>query len=155
MMDDEYEIFPHKVLEDLKYDIGALKNKLSAPDTVAQELVAEMEDLKVTLKELNNIFKEALQDVKEEDTGKLLNSLYNKIETVTTQNETIARGMVAISDKLEEFMKGHERPSVRSNESSFKLSPPLQTAAQPLPLRSNANVTPPPPTKQKRKSIFG
>lgn len=147
-MNDEYEILPHKLLEDLKYDVEALKKKLTEPETAAQDLIAEMEDLKSTIKELNNLFKEALQDLKEDDSAKLLVSLQNKIETITTQNETIARGLVAISDKLEDFMKRRQAPSLPS---------PTPHLSMPSPVPS----IPPPPSpmllsseKLKRRSIF-
>jgi len=148
LMADEYEIFPHKILEDLKYDVEALKKKLTEPDTTAQELVAEMEDLKTTIKELNNVFKDALQDIKEEDSAKLLFSLQNKIEAVTTQNETIARGMVAISDKLEEFMESHKKVSGRlpanSPLRSSRITPPVVGGLPPTPSGSSRMAPPPP-----------
>jgi predicted nucleic acid-binding Zn-ribbon protein len=146
-MDEEYEILPHKLLEDLKYDVEALKEKLSEPETATRELIAEMEDLRSTVKELNNIFKVALQDLKEEDSTKLLTALQNKIETVSTQNETIARGMVAISDKLEDFMKGRQ-PAL-----SLKTPHSIPRAASRMP-PSAPSLGPPPPPRPQRKSIF-
>ena len=141
MNNDEYEIFPHKVLEDLKYDVEALKKKLAEPETATQELIAEIEDLKSTIKELNNIFKEALQDIKEEDSVKLLASLQNKIEAVTRQNETIARGMVAISDKLEDFMKKYLTSSLPKARGSLPSGGGISRVAPPL----GAPPSPPPP----------
>lgn len=148
-MNDEYEILPHKLLEDLKYDVEALKKKLSEPDTSAQELIAEMEDFKETIKELQNVFKEALTDIKEDDSAKLLASLQNKVETITTQNETIARGMVAISDKLDDFMK-NQRPVVPQKPVLHSFHPPTP------PPMSSPGIPPPPPSgmKSKRRSIF-
>jgi len=110
-MKDDYELFPHKMIEELKFDIEALKKKLLEPDKAAEELMAEMADLKEEIKELHNIFQETLVDIKEEDSAKLLKVMENKIETVNTQNETIARGMVAISDKLEDFMQKNQGPA--------------------------------------------
>jgi hypothetical protein len=110
-MKDDYELFPHKMIEELKFDIEALKKKLLEPDKAAEELMAEMADLKEEIKELHNIFQETLNDIKEEDSAKLLKTMESKIETVNTQNETIARGMIAISDKLEDFMS-RSKPKV-------------------------------------------
>ncbi len=140
-MDDEYEILPHKLLEDLKFDVEALKKKLSEPETTAQELIAEIEDFKGTLRDLQNVFKEALQDLKEDDSAKLLHALQNKVETITTQNETIARGMVAISDKLDDFMK-HPIHKPAAVQPSFPPRMPSPPGLPPL-------GAPP-----KRKSIF-
>ena len=43
MADEEYEILPHQLLSDLKYDVEALKKKLSQPDAKANELILEIE----------------------------------------------------------------------------------------------------------------
>jgi len=123
-MKDDYELFPQKMIEELKYDIEALKKKLMAPDKVAEELMAEIADLREEIKELHNIFQETLADIKEEDSGKLLKIMETKIETVNTQNETIARGMVAISDKLEDFMTKNQGPT--------RMMPVQHTAIPPL-----------------------
>ena len=148
---DEYEILPHKLLEDLRYDVEALKKKLSEPDTASQELIAEMADLKATIKEMTNVFKEALQDIKEEDSAKLLSVLQNKIAAVTSQNEVIARGMVAISDKLEDFMNRQQASTTRPMEN--RISPPASGMAPAPPMAPSP--LPPPPSKKERKSIFG
>lgn len=155
-MNDEHEILSHKILEELKYDVEALKKKLSEPEAATQELITEMEELKLTAKELQNIFKEALHDIKEEDSNKLLLSLQNKIETVTTQNETIARGMVAISDRLDDFMKKQQSsfPS-RSAPSSFPSSTPPMPLRMSSPHSLSPRIPPPlPETRSKRQSIF-
>jgi len=122
-MDDDYEILPHKLLEDLKYDVEALKNKLSQPDNKIQELLLEIESLKDSLHELTAVFNKALDQSGEEDLGKLLKS-------VVSQNETIARGMVAISDKLEDFMSRNKAPMM-STTMSRPVSAPLPQPSHP------------------------
>lgn len=177
MKNDEYELLPQKLIEDLKYDVEALKQKLSEPEAAGQELLAEIEDLRTSLKELNNVFREALQDIKEEDSAKLLLTLQNKVETVLSQNETIARGMVAISDKLEDFMKKYSSPSFPPKTSplspppvpppgllspeSFSSPPPPPFGPSrfaPPPFSSPSPglppVPPPPRIKSERKGIF-
>ena len=42
-MTQEYEILPHKLISDLKYDVEALKKKLTQPDAKANELILEIE----------------------------------------------------------------------------------------------------------------
>jgi len=97
MADDDYEILPHQLLADLRYDVEALKKKLSEPDSKINELILEIESMKDAVHELTSLFQKVLEEAKEEDPSKLLRS-------VVSQNETIARGMIAISDKLEDFM---------------------------------------------------
>jgi len=150
-MTDEYEILPYKLLEDLKYDVEALKKKLSEPETATQELIAEIEDLKSDIKDLHNLFQETLQEVREDDSSKLLASLQHKIEAVTTQNETIARGMVAISDKLEDFMKRPASFAPRMSPPSTPSSPGGPSHMAPRPLNS---LNLPPPPKSPRHGIF-
>ncbi len=104
MADDEYEILPHQLLQDLKYDVEALKKKLTQPDTKSNELILEIESLKDSVHDLNDIFKKALEEVKGEDVSTTLKLMKDKVERVSSQNETIARALIAISDKLDDFM---------------------------------------------------
>lgn len=102
--DEDYEILPHQLLADLKSEVEALKKKLTQPDAKANELILEIESLKDSIHELNTVFQKALEQSKEEDLAKVIRIISQKLDTAVTQNETIAKGMVAISDKLEDFM---------------------------------------------------
>ena len=104
MTNEDYEILPHQLLSDLKGDVEALKKKLSRPDSKANELILEIESMKDSVHDLNEIFNKALEDQKEEDIYLSIKKLNARIDEVVGQNETIANGMIAISDKLEEFM---------------------------------------------------
>ncbi len=105
MADNEYEILPHQLLEDLKFDVEALKKKLSEPEAKANELILEIETLKDSIHELNSVFSKALDETKEEDVYHSIKTLNERIDAVVTQNETIAKGMIAISDKVDEFLR--------------------------------------------------
>ena len=104
MADDEYEMIPHQLLSDLKYDVEALKKKLTQPDNKSNELILEIESLKDSIHELNIVFQKALEETKSEDPLQEITQINTRINDVIKQNETIAQGMIAISDKLEEFM---------------------------------------------------
>jgi len=105
MDNDDYEILPHQLLVDLKSEVEALKKKLTQPDAKANELILEMESLKDSLNELTTVFQKALEDVKQEgDVSVQMKNLNSRIDNVVSQNEIIAKGMIAISDKLEDFM---------------------------------------------------
>jgi len=146
MADEEYEILPHKLLADLKDDVEALKKKLSEPDNKANELILEIESLKDSVSELNGIFQKTLQEVKgDDDLGKLLRN-------VVSQNETIAKGMIAISDKLEDFMgkhntpmqnKMHIPPQPTMNHPNYPQSAPIHHTMGP-PSISGSRMAPPP-----------
>lgn len=101
---DDYEILPHNLLEDLKYDVGALKKKLQEPEQKTNELILEIESLKDSIHELNEVFKKALDTSADEDVFQAVKNLNERIDAVVTQNETIARGMIAISDKVDQFI---------------------------------------------------
>ena len=67
MANEDYEILPHQLLSDLKGDVEALKKKLSRPDSKANELILEIESMKDSVHDLNELFNKALEDQKEED----------------------------------------------------------------------------------------
>jgi hypothetical protein len=136
MAEEDYEILPHQLLADLKYDVEALKKQLSNPNSKMQELVLEIESMKDSIHELNTVFQSALEDTKGEDPHKEIKLLKEKMETVLSQNETIARGMIAISDKLEEFM-GKNLPSQ-------KPSGPTIVPSRPISMPSGPSVSSPP-----------
>ena len=149
------EVVSHKLLSDLKYDVEALKKKLTQPDTKTHELILEIESLKDSIHELTAIFKKSLDEVKEEDLSK---TMKDKMDSITSQNETIARGMVAISDKLEEFMKGSmpmpaAAPQVKH---SFGMPAPVTGKVAPRPMEEpqQTDLPPPPPRVSKKRGIF-
>lgn len=150
MTEEEYEILPHKLLSDLKYDVEALKKKLTEPDAKSNELILEIESMKDLIHELNVIFEKALQETKDEDISKIVHTLNERLETVVNQNEIIARGMIVISDKLEEFMHGVSKPKVPVQHNMGL--PPVQGKIAPKPVMND--LPPPPPKKKPRTGLF-
>ncbi len=125
MADDDYEVLPHQILSDLKFEVEALKKKLTQPDSKVNELILEIESMKDSIQELNAIFQKALEESKQDvDLGKMMQILTSKLDNVVSQNEVIAKGMIAISDKLEDFM--NKQSSVSSSLSSPMMSKPMQ-----------------------------
>ena len=120
----EYEILPHSLLEYLKYDLGDLKKKLQEPETKTNELILEIETLKDSIHELNEVFKKALDSTADEDVFAAVKNLNERIDAVVTQNETIARGMIAISDKVDQF--------ITSSKNSASVNPANSIANQPV-----------------------
>ena len=65
-----------------------------------------MGSFKEYINDLYSIVKSALKNVKSDNFSK-------KIDTLIKQNETIATGMIAVSDKLEDFVKvQNEKPKL-------------------------------------------
>ncbi|PIN76188.1 hypothetical protein COV17_03080 [Candidatus Woesearchaeota archaeon CG10_big_fil_rev_8_21_14_0_10_36_11] len=120
------------MLEDLKYDVEALKKKLTQPDAKSNELILEIESLKDSVHELTDIFKKALGEIKDEDdSGKTMIFLREKVGMIASQNETIARGMIAISEKVEDWMNKQGRPM--PSQPMYRSSPQPQHVMGPPP----------------------
>lgn len=126
MASDDYELLPQQVIQDLKYEVEALKKRLSAPDAKINELILEIESLKESIHDLHSIFQQALEQVKGDDDGhhKKLEQATEKIDNLLVQNETIAKGMVAIADKVDEFvMRQNKMPSQNMPSESMNNMP--------------------------------
>jgi phage shock protein A len=166
----EHRTLSHETLSDIKYDVDALKKKLHHPESQTQELILEIESLKDSVHEMNEIFKRALKEVKEDDASRTLKIITERLEAVVTQNETIAKGMVAISDKLEDFMHNQGASSIGGSVASGRhiMSAPSMPGTSrnaPLPQMSSPSFSgmggsslPPPPvysdTERKKLGLF-
>lgn len=136
MTDADYELLPHQVIGDLKDEVEALKKRLSAPDTKINELILEIETLKDGIHELNTIFSRVLQEIKGDDDvhDKKVQEIAAKVDSILAQNETIAKGMVAIADKVDDFInsqggmnsQGSMRSRAMSNQAGMSpMGPPM------------------------------
>lgn len=125
--DEDYEILPHQLLNDLKGEVEALKKKLTQPDSKINELILEIESMKDSIHELNSVFAQALKETKEEDVMKNIKDMGDKLADVIGQNETIAKGMLAISDKVDEFINGQGGSRSSVSEQTITVSAPSST----------------------------
>lgn len=153
--DQDYEILPHQVINDLKFEVEALKKKLTAPDAKMNELILEIESLKDNIHDLNSIFQKALELSKDEDPSQKLLQLFGKVDMVIRQNETIAKGMVAISDKLDSFMNRGAIPARPMPTMQHSLGMPPMPGTRTAPSLNldepKADDLPPPPPKMSKK----
>lgn len=175
MGNDEYEVIPHQILDDLKFEVEALKKKLAQPDAKINELILEIESLKDSIRDLHGIFTKTLEEVKEEgDIGKLIPAIKEQLDAVASQNETIAKGMIAISDKVDEFVSksssSQSQPSSTAGSSDMpfsgvgsfgsmpqtrgpsRMAPPLQMDSG---FSSPGDLPPPPPRPGGARRGFG
>ncbi|MEK6939690.1 MAG: hypothetical protein AABX31_03090 [Nanoarchaeota archaeon] len=166
----EHEHLPHSLIVDLKHDVEALKKKLSQPDTKTHELILEIESLKDAVHQLNVIFDKALKEMKEEDMPKTFHTMMEKVTMLAAQNETIAQGMVALSDKLDTFMTrqlgramggpGAQGMPVQHTmgapSMSGRFAPKPEMSMPSMPSSEPAGFPPPPPgpTSRKRVGLF-
>ena len=174
MTEEVYDLLPHQLLSDLRYDVEALKKKLIQPDTKVNELILEIESLKDSIHELTTIFQKTLEQTQEEDPSIMLKTLKEKMDTVLSQNETVAKGMIAISDKVDNFMRSGSLPKQEMRTLSYPpySGPPPQkhvigapsmpgiARVAPTPLETPASMgtpsefPPPPMPGKKRTGLF-
>jgi len=159
---------------DIKQEIDSLKKKLTDPDSKISELLLEIESLKESIHELTVVFQKTLDQTKGEDGVKTIENIKKKMDEVVNQNETIAKGMVAISDKLEDFMGKNSmrappmmlRPGINpmqnmSMPSSMggpaRMAPSLQMPGMgDMPsMPEDGDLPPPPPPMGRRKQMGG
>jgi C-terminal processing protease CtpA/Prc len=112
------------LIENLKKDVEVLQRKLTQPDAQSQELILEIESMKDAVHELNIIFQKALEEVKSDDIGRLIKDLSKNIGTLIDQNETIAKGMIALSEKVDRAASSGRMPQMPPRQHS--MSPPPQ-----------------------------
>ncbi len=154
---DEYEILPHQLLADLKGEVEALKKKLTQPDSKINELILEIESMKDSIHELNTIFQQALQDTKTEDVTRNITLINSKLSDVIAQNETIAKGMIAIADKVDDFVSkqgiGGSLP-VSSAAAPSLTSPSRMDFGAPSSFGGPGRMAPPPQMPQMEAPAF-
>lgn len=151
MAKEEYEILPHQLLQDLKYDVESLKKKLTHPDRKAEELILEIESLKDSIHELTLIFQKALEETKDENLTAVVKTVNERMEAVVSQNETIAKGMIAISDKLEDWMN-HASAKPAAPSVQHTMGPPPMAGPRMAPMPSMGGMPPPPPAPGKKRT---
>lgn len=112
-MVDEYELIPEKEILELKKEINELKSHLGLKkqeDVVNDKKDVEEGQLIFAIKELTEVFKQAVAELKKQDTEpkkdnkkseEKLSEDKGKIDILIEQNNKIAKGIVALADLLE------------------------------------------------------
>ena len=157
------------LLTHLRQEVEELKKKLEHPAAQTKELLLEMETLKDSIHELNGIFKRTLKEAKEEEVGGSLLSLKEDMKTVLRRTETLAQGLLALSEQHSGTMM--PRSSARPTTPTFNPTPSAmlqhRLGVPPLPglrmaplplapeaassLSSSSPLPPPPPPPSARK----
>lgn len=164
---DENEVLPSQLLVGLKNEVEALQKKLAQPDAKANELILEMESLKDSIHDLTNLFQKALEETKEEDLSKVIKTVNERLDTVVSQNETIARGMIAISDKVEDWINKQRGSSPMTSAPAMgqgQSAPVYHSMGMPQMGSRNAprpmggapdlgDLPPPPPQMNKKRTL--
>ncbi|MEK6959649.1 MAG: hypothetical protein AABX47_00610 [Nanoarchaeota archaeon] len=165
-----YELLPHKDILELKEELKNLKAK-----PTEKNLTISMVELSTKLDRLIEIFEDAQEELKVEEGAGLswqekMKPLLERMDKVLEQNSEIARGLVGLSDQMNEFKETIEKNSGKSSvdtSSSFlepfegppeqgsppslpPLGQPMQTPGRLPPLGAGGGGYPlPPPPRRK------
>ena len=153
---DEYELLPHREIEELKEELSKLKEFEIAP---SKKLHVSLLELNTKLDKLIMIFEDATHELRMEEGGlsftEKMRPLLEKMNKILEQNAEIASGILALADIVKEG-KGESNvkedlglPPMESapmNDSSFGLPPlPVGRAPPPMSAPMTMGMPPPPP----------
>lgn len=130
--DEDYELVPHKIVSELKKEVDELKRNPLGTTSTGQDLQASMNALAHSINDLLQLFKDATEQmhVEEKDSHvftKRLDPMLDKLDTIIEQNQTIAKGILAVADMLKEHLK--HKPRFGPGP-SLPTSPPMQMSSQ-------------------------
>ncbi|MBD3361888.1 hypothetical protein GF358_03805 [Candidatus Woesearchaeota archaeon] len=154
---EEYELLPHKEIEELKEELARLKEFEITP---TKKLRVSLVELNSKLDKLLDIFEDAMRQVQIEEGGmtfhEKMKPIVDKMNKILDQNAQIAEGIVTLADMLKE-QKGmpKEKPfpdlPSREKEPENKM-PPMPERPSGVPPPPKRPLMPPPP---KKKRTFG
>ncbi len=155
MADEEYELLPHKEIEELKEELAKLKEFEITP---TKKLRVSLVELNSKLDKLLDIFEDAMRQVQVEEGGMTFHDkmkpIVDKMNKILDQNAQIAEGIVTMADMI----KGMGRAPA---EKGFPELPSRGIRAPPSPGMSSGPAIPPPPRAPmmppppKKKRTFG
>jgi hypothetical protein len=162
MANEEYELLPHKEIEELKDELAKLKEFEITP---TKKLRVSLVELNSKLDKLLDIFEDAMRQVQIEEGGmtfhEKMKPIVDKMNKILDQNAQIAEGIVTLADMVKEGKGITEKPfpSLPSREREIPMPPgqgmPLGQGLPPLPeapMPPRKTIMPPPP---KKKRTFG
>lgn len=136
--DDTYDLMPHRQIEDLKKHFDELKKKTIS----SQEMLDSMNKLTATMDSMLKLFTQAAEELKleekeESETARKTDSIIKMLEGIKYQNNTIAEGVVTVSDMIKEHKEEHKEPSSLEKHEfgkpSFDTQPPEPSFQHPEP----------------------
>ncbi|MBW2973009.1 hypothetical protein KY346_01300 [Candidatus Woesearchaeota archaeon] len=154
---EEYELMPHREIEELKEELRKLKEFEITP---TKKMHVSLVELNKKLDKLLQIFDEARHEIRTEEIGlgfkEKMKPLTEKMDKLLEQQADIAEGMVALADIVKGERKALPKP---------RPAPPMRPPGMP-PARSGMPPGPPPrpapgmpppraPPAPPRKKRFG
>ncbi len=141
---EEYELLPHREIEDLKDELRKLKEFEITP---TKKLRISLIELNKKLNKLLQIFDEARHEIRTEEIGlgfkEKMKPVTEKMNRLLEQQADIAEGMVALADIVKE-MKKEEAPKLEP-ALPIPRAPPASTMGPPRPRMAPPAPGMPPP----------
>ncbi|MFH1850194.1 MAG: hypothetical protein ABH879_08520 [archaeon] len=110
-MVDEYELTPHKQLEQLKKEVEELRKNPFGKNSGSHDMLSAVEKLTRSIDQMNGIFKGAVHELKEgsrEEKAEKRDPLSKKLDKLIDQNKKIAEGIISVAKMLSEGKIQHE-----------------------------------------------
>ncbi|MEM3154590.1 MAG: hypothetical protein QW165_03445 [Candidatus Woesearchaeota archaeon] len=134
--EDEYELLPHKEIEDLKEELSKLKEFEIAP---SKKLQVSLLELNTKLDKLIMIFEDATHEMRIEEGGlsftEKMKPLLEKMNKILEQNSEIASGILALADMVKEMKeaKAEAPPGIEATP-EIPPMPPQMGMEEPKPI---------------------
>ena len=139
---DEYELLPHKEIEDLKDELAKLKEFEITP---SKRLQVSLLELNTKLDKLITIFEDATHQLRVEEGGlsftDKMRPVLEKMNKILEQNAEIASGILALADMVKE--KETEMPQL----------PRLGMPEMPMPPQREMQLPPMPPRRMEMSML--
>ena len=101
--EDEYELLPHREIEELKAELSKLKDFDIAP---TKKLQVSLLELNAKIDKLITIFEDASHELRAEESSmsfaEKMQPLVERVNKIMDQNAELASGILAIADLLKE-----------------------------------------------------
>ena len=159
--EDEYELLPHREIQELKEELSKLKDFEVAP---SKRLHVSLLELNTKLEKLLTIFEDASHEMRAEEGGlgftEKMKPLLEKMNKILDQNAEIASGILALADMVKERSQ-----EMRPIEEDVLPEPPMpptpprtmqgMMAHQLPPMPPGVPPGPPMPPMPPRRRTFG
>lgn len=134
----DYDIIPHEEILRLRKEVNELKKHPLGSTAAGKDLVSSIKELNQNMTNLFNLFKEAAEEMKlEESEAKVIaekmSPMMDKFDMLIDQNEKIATGIVAVADMVKEDAMRKPKPM-----------PMRMVSSRDRPVQNRPSMPPPP-----------
>lgn len=135
--EEEYELLPHREIEDLKEELSKLKEFEVAP---SKKLQVSLLEVNAKLDKLITIFEDASHEMRVEEGGlsftDKMRPLLEKMNKILEQNSEIASGILALADMVKEksgrMESGFETYNAPPTAAGFNVPPKMEPSGAPM-----------------------